>query len=134
MDAANVFERAIDRLAADPAFASFAKPGAGVLVWDSRADRILWASPAARGLRDALADASGKVGPSLAARDRLRALAGGGAPERGMRLERLRLDPARLAPATTCACRLLDLDAGDRVLVTAIVGPVPRAPVRVAAP
>ena len=76
-----------------------------------RADH--WASPAAGALRDALAgESGGSVAPCLRGRERLKALAGGLAPETGMRLERLRLDPSRLAPPVTCACRLLTARVG----------------------
>ena len=128
--AAHRFDEVIARLAADPGFASFAKPGAAILVWDTGIERLLWASPAAQGLGAALSDSSGRVGRTLAARDRLRALASGVAPRHGMRLEKLRLDPARLAPAVTCACRIVNLENDELVLITALIGPLPAFPQR----
>ena len=128
--AAHRFDEVIARLAADPGFASFAKPGAAILVWDTGIERLLWASPAAQGLGAALSDSSGRVGRTLAARDRLRALASGLAPRHGMRLEKLRLDPARLAPAVTCACRIVNLENDELVLITALIGPLPAFPQR----
>ncbi|NIX78072.1 PAS domain-containing sensor histidine kinase [Microvirga terricola] len=125
-DAPNPFEAMIARLAADPALAMMAKPGMGVLVWDLAIERLLWASPVAEGLGDVFADAEGKVLPGFRASDRLKALAGGLAPRQGMRLERLRLDPTQAWMPVTCACRLADLPTGETVLVTAIVGPVPK--------
>jgi len=130
------FERMLARLAADPASAFPAGPATAVLVWSQAGDRLLWASPAASGLRWVLANETGVVFPALQARSRLRALGGGLAPRNGTRLERLRLDPAGLSPPVTCACRLTDLD-GETVLVTAVVGSLPRAygrPVREKAP
>ncbi|QFU15656.1 PAS domain S-box protein [Microvirga thermotolerans] len=125
-DAPNRFERLLARLAADPALASLARPGTAVLVWDESGSRLLWASPAAAGLRRALADETGAVSPLLRARHRLRALGGGLAPRTGTRLERLRLDPAGLSPPVTCACRLADLEGGETVLVTVAIGPIPK--------
>jgi PAS domain S-box-containing protein len=126
MTDASEIEDAIARLADDPAFASFAQPTAALLVFDAEAERILWASPSAQPLRDALADAA----PSPA-RDRLAALAGGLAPRHGMRLERLRLFPGQLSPPTVLACRLVTLRSGASVLVTAVVGAPPKlAPLR----
>ena len=46
--------RAIARLSGDPTFAAFAKPDAAILVFDEAAERILWASPAAAGLAEAM--------------------------------------------------------------------------------
>jgi PAS domain S-box-containing protein len=47
-----------------------------------------------------------------------------------MRLERLRLDPTHLATPITCACRLVALPSGEALLVTAIVGRVPKIAAR----
>jgi PAS domain S-box-containing protein len=126
----NPFEALIARLAAEPELSFLARSGAGVLVWDQTGERLLWASPAAEGLRQAVADQAGWVAQNLRARDRLKALAGGLAPTHGMRVERLRLDPARPWLPVACACRLAPLDNGETVLVTAFVGPVPRAVAR----
>ncbi len=125
-DVPNRFEAMIARLAADPGWAGAVKPGAGVLVWDRTVDRVLWASPAAEGIRNALADRAGRVARGFRAHDRLKDLGSGLAPREGARLERLRLDPARPWLPVTCACRLAVLDTGEIVLVTALTGPVPK--------
>src|SRR4051812_25913340 len=124
-DTPNRYEDLLARLASDPGFAAVAKPDAGLLVWAADATRILWASPSARNLQAALTSDSGYVNPPLRARDRLKALASGLAPREGVRLERLWLDPGRLGPPVTCACRLALLDQ-EVVLVTVIVGTVPK--------
>ncbi|MGO4572913.1 PAS domain-containing sensor histidine kinase [Microvirga sp. 2TAF3] len=129
-DAPNQFEAMIARLAADPALAMLAKPETGTLVWDRMIERLLWVSPAAERLRHVFADESGRVASDLRARDRLKALAAGIAPREGMRLERLWLDPTRLSPPVTVACRLVEGENGETVLVTGIVGAVPRLPGR----
>jgi PAS domain S-box-containing protein len=133
-DAQNPYEALIARLAADPAMARMSAAGAGVLVWDRSAETLLWASAAAEGLRRAIADAAGTVSPDLRARERLKVLAGGLAPREGTRVERLRLDPARPWLPVSCACRIADLHPGTPVLVTLILGPVPRGARRVPPP
>ena len=125
-DAQNLYEALIARLAVDPALTRLSRPGAAVLVWDQAAERLLWASPAAEGLRWDLADGIGRVSDGVRARDRLKALAGGLAPREGVHLERLRLDPARPWLPVPCACRLADLEDGTPVLVTVILGPIPK--------
>jgi PAS domain S-box-containing protein len=126
-DASNPFETLIARLAAEPDLSLLAKPGAGVLVWDRKGERLLWTSPDAEGLRDAFTHENGRVAQDFRARERIKVLADGLAPTEGMRLERLRLDPARPWLPVACACRLAALDNGETVLVTALVGPVPKA-------
>jgi len=121
----NQYEALIARLAAEPDLGLMARPGAPVLVWDRAVEKLLWASPPARGLGEAFADPSGRLVPDLRARDRLKALAAGAAPREGARLERLRLNPSRPWQPIPCACRLARLDNGDEVLVTALLGPVP---------
>ncbi|MBB4040011.1 PAS domain S-box-containing protein [Microvirga flocculans] len=128
--APNPFETLIARLAAEPDLGLLAEPGKGVLVWDRAGEKLLWASPSAEGLKEAYVDSSGRVRPDFRARDRLKSLAAGLAPVEGMRLERLRLDPARPWLPVACACRLAFLEGGERVLVTAFVGPVPKVPAR----
>jgi PAS domain S-box-containing protein len=106
--------------------AAMARPGAPILAWDLSGERLLWASPAAEGLRFALvADDEGRTNPAFPARERLRALGQGLAPARGMRLERLPFDRSRLVPPVTCACRRVATPSGE-VLLTAIVGPLPK--------
>src|SRR5690348_7742606 len=112
-DAPNRYETMLARLAADPASGLFAKPETGILVWDALIERLLWTSPAAAGLRSVFADNDGMVFPDLRARDRLKALANGGAPLDGARLERLWLDPRHLSPPVTFACRLARMEDGQ---------------------
>jgi PAS domain S-box-containing protein len=125
-DAQNPFDALIARLSADPALTRVSEADSGVLVWDLAAERLLWASPAAQGLRWAVADAAGQVSAGLRARPRLKALAGGEAPREGARVERLRLDPAKPWRPVPCACRIADLHPGTPVLVTLVLGPVPK--------
>ncbi|SCZ04472.1 PAS domain-containing sensor histidine kinase [Microvirga guangxiensis] len=123
--APNQYEALIARLAAEPDLALMARAEAPVLVWDADIQQLLWASPAAEGLGEAFTDRAGGLSPDLRARDRLKALAAGGAPWEGARLERLRLNPLRPWQPVPCACRLAVLENGDKVLVTALLGPVP---------
>ncbi len=129
-DAPTPFEALVARLAAEPGLSLLAKPGVAVLVWDQAGERVLWASPAAGALRDALTDETGRLVADVKARDRLKALAQGLAPRQGSRLERLRLDPVRPWLPVACACRLASLDSGEMVLVTALVGSVPKIATR----
>src|SRR3954452_25401687 len=91
----NPFEALIAQLATEPGLSLLAEPGAGVLVWDQTGERLLWASPAAERLRNALTGEDGRTLPSLRARDRIKTLAGGLAPRHSVLKERLRLDPSR---------------------------------------
>ncbi|EIM27766.1 sensor histidine kinase [Microvirga lotononidis] len=122
----NPFEPLISQLATEPGLSLLAEPGAGVLVWDRAGERLLWASPAAERLKDALADENGRMLPGLRARDRIKALAGGLAPRQGTLKERLRLDPSRPWLPVSTLCRLASLETGETVLVTAFAGPVPK--------
>ncbi|MCG7392189.1 PAS domain-containing sensor histidine kinase [Microvirga sp. ACRRW] len=131
--APNQYETLIARLAAEPDLALMARPGAPVLVWDRGIENLLWASSAAEGLAEAFKD-NGSLNPDLRARDRLKALAAGGAPREGARLERLRLNPVRPWQPVPCACRLAVLENGEEVLVTALLGPVPAGFERAHAP
>lgn len=125
-DHRDVFTEAFAELTADPDFVRFAGADNAVLVWDRTGQRLLWASAAAASLREALVkDEDGAMAPGLPALARLRALAAGLAPRTGFRLERLRFDPAHIAPPTTCACRRMLLPSGEEVLLTIIVGPRP---------
>ena len=124
----NPFEALIARLSAEPGLGFLAGAGTGVLVWDHAGERLLWTSAAAEGLRYAFADEAGRVVPGFRAHDRIKALAGGLAPRQGARQERLRLDPSRPWLPVATLCRLASLESGDVVLVTAFVGPVPKAP------
>ncbi|MDQ4135356.1 MAG: PAS domain S-box protein, partial [Pseudomonadota bacterium] len=120
-------EALIARLAAEPDVGLLARPGAVVLVWDLAGETLLWASPGAEGIRDAFAEASGQVREDFRARERIKALAGGLAPREGVRVERLRLDPARPWLPVACACRLAALGNGETVLVTAFAGSARKA-------
>ncbi len=125
MDAPDQFQILISRLGEDPALGTLLGPEAAVLIWDHTGGNLLWASPAAAHFAAALVDDSGQLNRNARARPRLEALAGGLAPADGIRLERLLLDPARLSPPMTCACRLAALPDGTRVLVTVVVGSLP---------
>lgn len=126
-DAQNPFEAMIARLSADPALSAMAAPGTGILVWDRAGERLLWASKVAHGLAYELSDAAGRLAEDFRARDRLKALAADPLLRHETRLERLRLDPARPWLPVACMCRIADLRNGEPVLVTAIVGQVPKA-------
>ncbi len=119
-------DRILAELQRDPSFAGFAGPNAALLIWDGQGQGLLHASSAAGGLR---AGEGGNFAPAAASR--LRALAEGAAPASGLRLERLRLHP--FLPPLVCACRRVALD-GREVLVTAIVGPLPKPAARTAPP
>src|SRR5688500_3546969 len=118
----NPFEHLIERLAAEPGLGLLGEPGAVVFIWDRAGERLLWTSPGAEGLGSAFTDASGRVTHVFRARERIKALAGGVAPGEGVRVERLRLDPARPWLPVACACRLAALENGEVVLVTAFTG------------
>lgn len=124
------YQAMIGRLAAEPGLSIMAQPDAIVLVWDQAIEMLLWASPSAQGLRDAFADSEGRVAPDLRARDRLRALAAGLAPRQGARTERLRVNPLRPWQSVACLARLATLDDGEAVLVTAVIGALPKIPSR----
>ena len=126
-EAPNQFQTLMSRLREDPALANLLRPDSAVLVWDGAGERLLWASPEAADFGAGLLDDSGRLDAGSRARRRLEALASGLAPNQGVRLERLLLDPARLSPPVTCACRLAELAGGQTVLVTAIIGAVPKA-------
>ncbi|MBM6581147.1 PAS domain S-box protein [Microvirga sp. BT689] len=118
----NPFEALIARLAAEPDLRLLAQPGAVVLVWDGAGEKLLWTSPDALGVKEAFTDSAGRVTRDFRARDRIRTLAGGLAPREGIRVERLRLDPARPWLPVACACRLASLENGETVLMTAFAG------------
>ncbi|MEN3930193.1 ATP-binding protein [Microvirga sp. W0021] len=121
-------ETAIEKLVEEPAFSAFSGDDAGILVWSEDGRHILWASQAAQPLKNALAKGEhGEVAlPELEAA-RIQALASGAAPQQGMQLERLRLNPLRYSAPLTCACRLINVHSYGDLLVTAIAGQVPLA-------
>ncbi|MEE1657350.1 ATP-binding protein [Microvirga sp. CF3062] len=121
------FEMLIARLAAEPDLGLLAEPGAVVFIWDRTGERLLWTSPGTEGLRHAFAEGFERVTGDARTRERIKSLAGGLAPRGGVRMERLRLDPARPWLPVACACRLAALDNGEAVLVTAFTGSVNRA-------
>ncbi|WP_081929131.1 PAS domain-containing sensor histidine kinase [Microvirga sp. BSC39] len=123
----NPFERLIARLAAEPGLGLLAEPGAVAFIWDRTGERLLWTSPGAEGLRDAFTEGFERVTRDVRTRERIKALAGGFAPRESVRVERLRLDPARPWLPVACACRLAALDNGETVLVTAFTGSANRA-------
>src|SRR4051794_16940336 len=116
-------------LAADPALSRFVEPDGALLVVGADGERLLWFSPGAGRLREALADEDGRLLRLHPLSERARALAGGLAPFAGLRLERIRLGSSALAPLVTCGFRQVGLSSGDRVLAIAIPGPIdPIAP------
>src|SRR3712207_6106633 len=104
------FEALIVRLAAEPALGLLAEPGAVVFIWDRTGHRLLWTSPGAEGLRKDFTEGFERVTRDVRTRERITALAGGLAPSEGVRVERLRLDPARPWLPVACACRLAALN------------------------
>ena len=125
-DAPDPFDALLSRLREDPALGNLLGPDAPVLVWNEDAGKLLWSSSSAADLGASLVDQAASLHPGSRAMQRLRALAGGQAPSQGVRLERLLLDPSRLSPPMTCACRLATLENGAKVLVTVIIGTPPR--------
>lgn len=123
----NPFERLIARLAAEPGLSLLAEPGTVAFVWDRTGERLLWTLPDTERLRDTFAEGFQRVTRDVRTRERIEALAGGLAPREGVRVERLRLDPARPWLPVACACRLAVLDNGETVLVTAFTGSANRA-------
>lgn len=122
---ANDLETAIAALGPEGP-AGLAGRDAPLLLFSRSADWLLWSSLAAAGWREALTlDDAGQVDPATPDFPRLRALAEGRAPQRGARLERLRLDRHGLAPATMVACRLMTLPDGREALLAAMMGPAP---------
>jgi PAS domain S-box-containing protein len=121
------FESLIARLAAEPDLGLLAEPGAVVLIWNWTGETLLWTSPGADGLRHAFPEGFERVTCDVRTRERIKALAGGLAPHEGIRVERLRLNPARPWLPVACACRLADVGNGEAVLVTALAGSANRA-------
>ncbi|MFL5055404.1 MAG: PAS domain-containing sensor histidine kinase [Microvirga sp.] len=111
-------------LAADPALSRFVEPDGALLVVGADGERLLWASPGAGRLREALADGDGRLLGMHPLSERARALAGGLAPFAGLRLERIRLGSSLLAPLVTCGFRQVGLSSGDWVLAIAVPGPI----------
>ncbi|WID95648.1 ATP-binding protein [Bosea vestrisii] len=99
-------------LAQDPALAEFASKGA-LLLWPADGDAPAFANAGGQALLDAF---GGAAKLPVATRERLRLLAGGLASRNGLRLERLRLGAA-LAGLVTCACKLVETEAGSALAV-----------------
>ncbi|SFV02508.1 PAS domain S-box-containing protein [Methylobacterium sp. 174MFSha1.1] len=120
-----LFETTIEALRAVPAFGQrIAGEDRAVLLLDRTATQLLYASPAAAGLRETIADPDGRIDPSLSLAGQLRgslALPVGTAQPR---LERLRL-AGRLAPPLLCACMPAALPDGAPGLAVAILDPLP---------
>ena len=112
-------EAALAAWAGDPVLATPLADSARVfLVLDEAATTILHASPAAMPFRDAMADAAGSLSPNLAGQ--IRAVGGTARP----RLVRLRLDPRRIAPPTSCLIAGGTVEAAPALLLVAL-GPLP---------
>lgn len=95
-------------LAQDPALAGFVGEGA-LLLWPADGDEPAFANAGGQALLNAF---GGAAKLPAATRERLRLLAGGLASRNGLRLERLRLG-ASLAGLVTCACKLVEVEAGS---------------------
>ena len=117
-------EQAIAALAAHPATAPLVGAEAAFLIVHGAGERLLWASPAAEGLRASLVlEGTDWLDGSLPLAARVRALAGGLAPRDGLRLERLRLPSNRFDPFITCACRRISLPSSGEALLVAVRDP-----------
>ncbi|MFE1600920.1 PAS domain-containing sensor histidine kinase [Methylobacterium sp. ID0610] len=126
MDDTALFEASIAALRALPAVERLVggRPLPCLFV-DPAADRVLYASPAAIGLRSVMADGSGRIEPGLQLARQLRGVRPA-APEAGVpRLSRLRLDPGRLAPPLVCACVAVTLAEGREAVALIPVDPLP---------
>lgn len=95
------------------------------LVLDTGAERVLFASPPARGLRAGIADPEGRVAETLGLARQIERAGGAGARAR---LFRLRLDPRGLAAPVTCRAALATLEDGRPALVLAPFGALPKLP------
>jgi PAS domain S-box-containing protein len=100
----------------DGELGSFSAGGGALMLWNAATGTVLPLDDFARGL---LAG-SGEAGLPAATRERLALLAGGLAPRRAMRLERLRLTSGFAATLVTCGCKLIALPEGGDVLAIAI--------------
>ncbi|WP_407524280.1 sensor histidine kinase [Methylobacterium oryzisoli] len=94
------------------------------LLLDPGAERVLFASSAARGLGAAIADARGRIDPSLDLGRALRALRSSGSTPKP-HLVRLRFDAGRLSPPVVCACLSMAGPDGAPVLAVIPVDPLP---------
>ena len=109
------------------------------LLLDPGAERVLFASPPARRLAAAIADARGRIDPSLDLARALHALKAAGSTPKP-HLVRLRFDAGRLSPPVVCACLSVAGPDGAPVLAVIPVDPLPvlhsrrlsRPPVRAA--
>lgn len=124
-------EFAIEDLASalsdDPACADLLRQDVALLLWDRSGERLIWSSPSADESREAFAvDHAGRPDPTRPASERLRALGQQLTPQRGLRLERIWFDPDRIAPPATYACRIVTLQSGQELLLTALMGHEPR--------
>ena len=121
-----LFETTIEALRAHPAFGQrIAGADRAVLLLGPGAERVLYASPAAASLRDAIGDAEGRIDPALDLARQLRGAAGLPTGTAQPRLERLRFAAGRLAPPLLCACLPALLPDGTTGLAVAIVDPLP---------
>ncbi|MFH6782856.1 MULTISPECIES: PAS domain-containing sensor histidine kinase [Methylobacterium] len=120
-----LFETTIEALRAVPAFGQrIAGPDRAFLLLDRGATQLLHASPAAAPLRETIADAEGRIDPSLNLPAQLRGSANLPVGTSQPRLERLRL-AGRLAPPLLCACLPAALPDGSPSLAVAILDPLP---------
>lgn len=125
-------------LAQDPALARFADEG-GLLLFAPDGEQVLFANAAGQAVLKGQGDSSALP---AATRERLRLLGGGLASATALRLERLRLG-AGLSGLVTCACRLVETEAGSALALgvaaaelrrSGIAMPKEAAPIMPAAP
>jgi PAS domain S-box-containing protein len=114
----------IEELAKDPALQPFLKEGVAVLVWRSDGKALLWWSESARPIVEVVAPHN-LITEGSSIQHRIALLAAGGAPTRGVRLERLRLNEGVGSDVLTCACHVLVLPNGEKALLTAVIGRLP---------
>ncbi|MGY2047428.1 sensor histidine kinase [Methylobacterium sp. JK268] len=95
------------------------------LLIDEAVARVLYATPAAMGLRAAISDPEGRIDPDLELPRQLRGLRHLAPDGEKPRLSRLRVDPGRLIPPLVCACLVATLGDGRRCLAVIPIDPVP---------
>ncbi|WP_026190609.1 PAS domain-containing sensor histidine kinase [Methylobacterium sp. WSM2598] len=126
MDEGALFEAKIAALTALPALARLtAGRPIACLFLDESAERVLHHSPAAKGLRDAIADPQGRIDRDLDVPRQLRGLRHLAPDGEKPRLSRLRIDPGGLAPPLVCACLVVSLPGDRRALALIPTDPLP---------
>ncbi|PXW56584.1 PAS domain S-box-containing protein [Chelatococcus asaccharovorans] len=109
----------------DTSLAPFLKSRTAVIVWSMAKSRVVWASAEARPLVAALTEDHTQA-PTPETHNRLMRLATA-LPAHGVRLERWRVNSRRQSDIVTLACRPVATADGQELLVTVVVGALPRA-------